>query len=46
MLERGLTKQYEVVPRDHPYRCFQFLDLDGQPSLEIVAEEVQISRRT
>jgi len=32
-----LQKTYVKVPMDHGYELYQFIDVDGDPSLEIVA---------
>jgi hypothetical protein len=36
-LKTILDKVYESIPNEQPYRLFQFLDLDDNPVLEIVA---------
>jgi hypothetical protein len=38
-----LKRQYEVIPPDHKYKIFQFLDNDSVPVLEVVAQSVSIS---
>jgi len=42
-LDEALRIQYEDVPDDHPYRLFQFLNMDDEPSLEVVAASVEIA---
>ena len=37
-----LSKVYEIAPTSHPYRSFQFLDLDDNPVLEIIAVSLKI----
>ena len=34
----ALNKTYEKIPEDHPYKYFQFLNLDDEPVLEIISE--------
>ena len=41
-LEEVISLIYTSIPESHPYRIFQFLDLDGRPSLEIIAADVNI----
>ena len=43
-LKSALDRIYDLVPSDHPYKAYAFLDLDGRPGLEIVAISVEISR--
>ena len=38
LFKQSLERTYMNVPEDHPYKLFQFLDLDGDPCLEIVCE--------
>jgi hypothetical protein len=40
-----LERAYETVPLGHPYRLFQVLDLDDQPAMEVVAENVSLEIR-
>ena len=42
--EMALNKVYEKIPAKIPYRFFQFLDLDDDPSVEIIARDFQIYR--
>ena len=42
LLARLLDYFYEERPTHHPYRVFQFLDLDDRPALEVVAEALEI----
>ena len=42
-MRQVLSSLYEVVPASHSYFLYQFLNLDDQPALEIVATGVQIS---
>lgn len=44
LLAEVLAYHYESVPDDHGLRVFQFLDLDGEPSLEVVARDVVVER--
>ena len=41
-----LNRVYELIPEAPPYRLFQFLDLDDNPSLEIVAVSQSIYEET
>ena len=46
--ETGFFRQvishvYSKVPSEHSYRLYQFLDVDGTPSLEVVASDVKIT---
>lgn len=36
-LDEVLKLRYIEIPNDHPYKLFQFLDIDDQPSLFIAA---------
>lgn len=38
-----ISRLFENIPAENPYRLFQILDLDGQPALEIVAQDLEIS---
>lgn len=42
-LARALRNTYEVVPQEHPYHTYAFTNLDGDPSLIIVAENYQLA---
>src|SRR5438309_8829449 len=33
LFKRALERAYAKVPENHPYKLFQFLDLDGDPCL-------------
>lgn len=44
-LAEVLTLRYIEVPNDHPYKLFQFLDIDDQPSLSIVAADYTFTVR-
>lgn len=37
-----LKKTYEKVPEQHPYKLFQFMNLDDEPCLEIICEHLEI----
>ena len=45
LLQEALAHEYDEIPKDHGLRQFQFLDVDGEPTLEIVARGVKIDRR-
>ncbi|GEM_PF-3760230 len=42
-MSRALQTQYDGNPLEHPYRLFQFLDEDNEPSMEVVAEKLLVS---
>jgi uncharacterized protein with LGFP repeats len=44
-LNEALARNFDSVPSSHPYRVYSFLDLDGDPSLEIVAASCEITVR-
>jgi hypothetical protein len=41
--EQIISRIYTNLPDDHPYHLYQFLGLDGEPVLEVVAETVRVS---
>lgn len=42
-MEKVLLEFYDSLTSKHPYKLYQFLNLDDNPSLEIVAESLSIS---
>lgn len=42
-LGRVLVNVYEEAPETHPYHLYQFLNLDGEPALEVVATDVKLT---
>jgi len=42
-MERTLLEAYDLLPDEHQYNLYQFLNLDGKPSFEIVAQSLSIS---
>lgn len=44
LLQEALGYQYETIPSDHGLRVFEFLDVDGQSVLEVIAREVAVER--
>lgn len=42
-IERVLFEAYDLLPSEHPYNLYQFLNLDGKPSIEVVAQSLNIS---
>lgn len=42
-LTETLSRVYDKTPDYHPYRIYQFLNLDDAPSLEILAESMEIT---
>lgn len=41
--QEALSQNFETVPASHPYQVYSFLNLDGEPSLEIVAASYQVT---
>src|ERR1700733_4101397 len=39
-LNEALTRNYEIIPADHPYHLFQIIDINDYPYIEIVATNV------
>jgi hypothetical protein len=37
LMSTAIDRMYEKVPEVTPYRCYQFLDLDDFPAMEIIA---------
>jgi hypothetical protein len=44
-LLEALARQYVEVPAEHPYVLYQFLDVDREPALEVVAAGYSIARQ-
>lgn len=42
--EKVLSQVYETPPSHHLYRLFQFLNVDGEASLEIIAAGINLKR--
>ena len=42
-MNKALRMQYDPIPSEHPYRLFQFLNEDDEPSIEVVAEKLLVS---
>ena len=42
LLTDVLDRLYDILPPDHGLQCFEFLDLDGEPVFEVVAEGVAV----
>jgi hypothetical protein len=42
-LDAALSEVYETVPDSHPYRHYQFLGVEGESVIEVVAESVEAS---
>jgi len=40
--EEVLKKVYDSIPKNHPYKLYQLLDMDNTPSLEVVSEEIKL----
>lgn len=45
LLATALARTYESVPSHHPYNVYAFVDVDGDPALEVVATECTIHVR-
>ena len=43
-MEQVIRRLYDAPPPSPPYSLYQFLDLDEQPVLEVVAGSIDISR--
>jgi hypothetical protein len=41
LFKETLNKTYQNVPKDHPYKLFQFMDLDDEPCLEIICDHFE-----
>lgn len=42
-MKTALTRVYDkVIPEEHPYRCFQFMDLEDTVAIEVIAAELTI----
>lgn len=44
LMKDTLLKTYEKVPLEHPYKLFQFLNDDGDPSVEIICKNIFITK--
>lgn len=44
-LKEALSRSFKSEPPSHPYRVYSFLNLDGDPSLEIVASSCELAVR-
>ncbi|CCB91863.1 unknown protein [Waddlia chondrophila 2032/99] len=46
MLKRALETNYDkgIIPNNHPYKVYQILDLDDNPSIEIICKGIEIHR--
>jgi len=45
-MQEVITRAYEKVHHPIPYYLFQFLDLDGEAALEVIATSAKICRTT
>lgn len=45
LLRASLKQHFDIVPADHGFKSFQFLDHDGMPALEVIAKRVLVSAR-
>ena len=43
LLRKALKLVFEDVPEEHGYTLFQFLDLDGEPAIEVGCKSILIS---
>ena len=46
LLLESLRYHFEVIPEDHGFHVFEFLDGDDAPVLEVIAKEVRIRRES
>lgn len=44
ILEDTIKTIYEVIPKYHPYKLYQFLDLNDLPCIEIICTEFTIEK--
>ena len=44
LIERALRIEYDTIPQDHPYKLYQFINDDDEPTVEIVSKKLSISR--
>ena len=42
LFKQALEKNYEKIPQSHPYKLFQFLDLDDLPGLEVICDHFDV----
>ena len=45
LIDDALKITYEIIPKDHPYKLYQFLDLDGSPCIEIIAKKLDFKMK-
>lgn len=43
--EKVLSQVYETPPSNHPYHLFQFLNVDGEASLEVIATSISLKKK-
>lgn len=43
LLDKSLQKVYEIIPDQHPYKVFQFIDNEDDPVIEIACTNIIIS---
>jgi hypothetical protein len=43
MFQAAVARVYDVVPSEVPYRHFQFVGVDGDGVLDVVAEAIEVS---
>lgn len=44
LLKEVLSREYQKVPLEHPFKLFQIVDVGGFPFIEIVAESVNVTK--
>jgi hypothetical protein len=42
-IKQVISRIFTETPKEHTYRVYQFLDLDGEPILEVVAASANVS---
>lgn len=42
--QKALQIAYENIPKDHPYKLFHFIDLDGDVAIEVACANMNIRK--
>ncbi len=42
LMDDALKATYEITPTSHPYKLFQFINLDNNPCIEIICNDIQV----
>lgn len=43
LLDKVLSQAYEIIPKNHEYRIFQFIDNSDNPAIEVISKQLIIS---